>query len=104
MARRSLRYSDQVISAGAIAALGIAVALVVTHQDLTKVTELKIFDNSRNAEPNEGAFPALLLVLHLEKRRIVAPRDLRATPDWAKPIVAAAFRTAHGKKPRRQAR
>jgi hypothetical protein len=33
MARRSLRYSDGVIAAGAIAALCISVALVVTHHD-----------------------------------------------------------------------
>jgi putative nucleotidyltransferase with HDIG domain len=43
MARRSLRYSDSVIAVGAIAALGIAVGLVITHHDLSKVTELKIF-------------------------------------------------------------
>src|SRR5437899_3281336 len=43
MARRSLRYSDHVIAAGALAALGIAVALVVVHGDLNSVQELKIF-------------------------------------------------------------
>src|SRR6266550_5549080 len=43
MARRSLRYSDHVIAAGAIAALGIAVALVAVYGDLNNVTELKIF-------------------------------------------------------------
>jgi hypothetical protein len=30
-------------------------------------------------------------VLHLERGKIVAPDDLAQTPDWAKPIVAAAL-------------
>jgi hypothetical protein len=33
-----------------------------------------------------------LLVLHVKKGRIVAPDDLSSTPEWAKPIVAAALK------------
>jgi hypothetical protein len=33
-----------------------------------------------------------VLVLHLDHGEIVGPPDLSSTPDWAKPIVAAALK------------
>lgn len=59
---------------------------------LPKVTELRLFDNSTDSDPRRGKRPRLQLVLHLERRRILNPRQLARTPDWAKPVVAAAMR------------
>jgi predicted ABC-type ATPase len=59
---------------------------------LPKLTELKVFDNSAEVDLEAGDAPRLVLVLHWKGGRIVAPPDLRATPEWAKAIVAAALR------------
>jgi predicted ABC-type ATPase len=59
---------------------------------LPALTELRVFDNSADADPATGQAPEPVLVLHLERGRIVAPPDLRGTPQWAKPIVAAALK------------
>ena len=53
---------------------------------------LRVYDNSREADPAAGQSPDLVLVLHMQKGRIIAPQDLSATPQWAKPIVAAAMK------------
>jgi len=63
MARRSLRDSDHVIGAGALAALGIAIALVIVHGDLSKVSDIKIF----------GAFA--LLVAASEMFEVTLPNN-----------------------------
>ena len=54
------------------------------------LTELRVYDNSATADPAAGQAPRPVLVLHMERGRIVGPPDL-ATPDWAKPIVATAL-------------
>jgi predicted ABC-type ATPase len=59
---------------------------------LPKLTELRVYDNSGDADPHTGATPVPVLLLHVRRGRIVAPRDLSATPAWAKPLVAAALR------------
>lgn len=59
---------------------------------LPRLTELRVYDNSRDADPDTGAAPVPMLVLHVRNGRLVAPRDLSATPGWAKPLVAAAMR------------
>lgn len=59
---------------------------------LPKLTELRVYDNSGHADPDTGATPVPVLVLHVRRGRTVAPRDLSATPAWAKPLVAAAMR------------
>ena len=59
---------------------------------LPRITELKLFDNSAEADPAEGAAPIPKEILHLLGGRIVAMADRRETPEWAKPIVAAALR------------
>jgi predicted ABC-type ATPase len=41
------------------------------------------------------------LILHVEHQKIVGPADLSQTPDWAKPIVAAALNLHPGRKVRR---
>lgn len=59
---------------------------------LPRLTELKLFDNSAQADLAAGEPPELQLVLHWREGAIPAPADLRATPGWAKPIVAQALK------------
>lgn len=63
---------------------------------LPHLTELYLYDNSADADPDRGAIPAPRLLLHCRERRIGVPRDLGtllgATPDWARPVVAAAIK------------
>lgn len=56
--------------------------------------ELKVFDNSRQGDPQAGTIPAPRLLLHLRHGLIVAPllKRLEKTPEWAKPIVARAMK------------
>jgi predicted ABC-type ATPase len=65
-------------------------------QLLPSLTSLRVYDNSAHADPEAGGLPAPRLVLHLEARRILGPEDLSQTPDWAKPIVAAALERSVG--------
>ena len=58
---------------------------------LPHLTELQVWDNSAEADLSTGA-PAPLLLLHLRAGKIVAPKNLSTTPDWAKAIVAAALK------------
>lgn len=58
---------------------------------------LRVHDNSEEADPETGKFPVPRLLLHLERGRIAGPANLAATPEWAKPIVAAAMRLHAGK-------
>ena len=60
-------------------------------QLLPALTELRVYDNSADADPATGHEPRPVLVLHLLRGRIVEPSDLSSTPEWAKPIVAAAL-------------
>lgn len=59
---------------------------------LAQLAELVVFDNSAEADPAEGQRPNPVKVLHLRSGRILSPKDLSATPEWAKPIVAAALK------------
>jgi len=52
---------------------------------------LMVWDNSADADFATGA-PAPVLLLHLRKGEILAPKNLSSTPSWAKPIVAAAIK------------
>ena len=60
---------------------------------LPHLSRLQVYDNSRDAGPGTSvADPRLLL--QMEGGRIAWPTDadtLRATPDWAKPILEAAL-------------
>lgn len=58
---------------------------------LPVLTELRVYDNSAT-----GQAPQPVLMLHLQRGRIVGPPDLTATPAWAKPIVAAALDARRG--------
>jgi len=61
-------------------------------QLLPHLTELRVYDNSSDADPAKGHAPRPVLVLHLDQGEIVGPPDLSSTPEWAKPIVAAALK------------
>lgn len=58
-----------------------------------RLAELKVFDNSAEADPHQGQAPQPILLLHLRRRRVMGPSRtaLAQTPDWAKPIVEAAL-------------
>jgi predicted ABC-type ATPase len=58
------------------------------------LTELQLFDNSADENASTGKIPEPRLLLHWRNNRIVAPSEkiLAATPEWAKPIVAAALK------------
>lgn len=59
---------------------------------LPELTELRVYDNSVEADPAAGKPPQPTLVLHVFRGDIVAPADLTKTPTWARPIVAAALK------------
>jgi len=59
---------------------------------LPHLTELRVYDNSADADPAAGHAPQPVLVLHLDHGDIGGPQDLSSTPEWAKPIVAAALK------------
>lgn len=61
-------------------------------QLLLVVTELRVYDNSAEADPAGEHAPLPVLVLHVAGGEIVGPPDLSNTPEWAKPIVAAALK------------
>jgi predicted ABC-type ATPase len=61
---------------------------------LGKLTELRLYDNSAEADPAAGVAPKPVLLLHWRSGRIIAPADLHQTPDWAQPIIVAAAKLA----------
>lgn len=61
---------------------------------LPRITELRLFDNSADADPATGSRPAPLLILRLAGGAIVEMCPPAEVPEWAKPIVAAAMRLA----------
>jgi predicted ABC-type ATPase len=65
-------------------------------QLLPRLTHLQVFDNSAEVPIGQDV-PPPVLVLEFRHGKILYPAQndiaaLAATPDWAKPIVAAAFR------------
>ena len=58
---------------------------------LPKLTELRVYDNSQEADPFIGVAPEPTLILHSVGGAVVTVCDLRLTPEWAKPILAAAM-------------
>jgi predicted ABC-type ATPase len=68
---------------------------------LPHLTELRVYDNSHEADPHHGQAPQPQLVLHWHagkagQAQVLAPTlaQLGQTPDWAKPLVAAALKLA----------
>lgn len=65
-------------------------------QMMPVLAALRVYDNSAEADPASGKTPAPVLVLHMERGRILNPQDLPQVPGWAKPIAAAAIKNSLG--------
>ena len=59
---------------------------------LPSLSELLVYDNSKEAHPDAGVAPEPRRVLHVRHGAVVGPRDLALTPEWAKAIVAAVMK------------
>jgi predicted ABC-type ATPase len=72
---------------------------------LPHLAELRVYDNSEEADPHRGQAPKPRLVLHWQQRNrgakaehqavVLVPAtasDLMNTPDWVKPVVMAALK------------
>lgn len=62
---------------------------------LAEAAVVHVYDNSAEADPKTGRAPEPALVLHLAQGKLAYPRtptQLASIPDWAKPIVASAWR------------
>lgn len=60
---------------------------------LPDLSELRVYDNSGEADESTGKIPPPLLVLHCRERELIDRCSMAAVPEWAKPIVAAVFRS-----------
>lgn len=61
---------------------------------LPHLTEVRVFDNSADADPKTGKRPTPLLILHMQHGKIIDSIELSQTPEWAKPIMTAALKKA----------
>ncbi|MFZ5444942.1 MAG: zeta toxin family protein [Myxococcota bacterium] len=59
-----------------------------------RLTELRVFDNSVEADPKTGAAPAPREIIHCEGGRVTSHCELALCPDWAKPVLAVLLRGA----------
>lgn len=59
---------------------------------LPKLAEVRLYDNSEEADPHAGAFPKPKLILCMRRARIVEVCDLALAPEWTKPILAEALK------------
>jgi len=66
---------------------------------LPRLTELRVYDNSAEADPHTAATPEPRLLLHMVRGSRVRSGVLAETPEWAKPILAAALRSAAVRSP-----
>ena len=66
---------------------------------LPRLTELLVYDNSSDANPDAGRRPEPKFLLHMASGKIVGSCDLQFIPQWAKPIVAAALKIASRRAP-----
>lgn len=58
---------------------------------LPRLNELWVYDNSSDADPATGSPPEPSLILHFARGAVVRTCKLNLTPEWAKPILAAAL-------------
>ena len=59
---------------------------------LPYLSELRVFDNSLEADPQQGASPSPRLLLAMRDGKIVHSVPLDEVPDWVKPVMMAAAR------------
>ena len=60
-------------------------------RSLLNLTELRVYDNSEEADPDAGATPEPRLIVHLNRGKLLNVCELASTPEWAKPIVLRAL-------------
>lgn len=58
-----------------------------------RLTELRVYDNSDEADPHAGGSPEPKLLLHAAYGKVVNSCKLQSTPEWAKPILAATIKS-----------
>jgi len=60
-------------------------------QLMARLTELRVYDNSVEADPHTGATPEPRLIVHLNRGKLLNVCELASTPEWAKAIVLGAL-------------
>jgi predicted ABC-type ATPase len=58
---------------------------------LPTLTELRVYDNSAEADPHAGVAPEPRPILRTVRGKVAWSCPLAETPEWAKPILAAAL-------------
>ena len=58
---------------------------------LPLIHHLRVYDNSKEADPAKGKRPRPRLLLEMKQGKITAPESLDGAPEWAQPIIAAAI-------------
>lgn len=58
---------------------------------MPRLTALRVYDNSIDADPATGRQPKPRLILHLERGKIRHVEAPGKVPEWAKPVVGAAL-------------
>jgi predicted ABC-type ATPase len=61
-------------------------------ESLPKLTELLVYDNSEERDPESGAAPRPKLLLQMKAGKITRSCALDEAPGWVKPILAAALK------------
>lgn len=61
---------------------------------MPRLTELLVYDNSAEADPDAGGRPQPKLLVHLTAGKIVSSCPLGFIPEWAKPMLAVALKAA----------
>jgi predicted ABC-type ATPase len=56
------------------------------------LASLRVHDNSAEADPKAGRRPRPVLLLQMQRGRVVSHVPLHEVPAWAKPLLAAALR------------
>jgi predicted ABC-type ATPase len=67
---------------------------------LPKLAELRLYDNSAEADPSTGIAPHPKLILHWAHGKIAHMHEPKSAPDWTKPILAAAIKASLRKRRR----
>jgi len=62
-------------------------------QLMPKLSELRVYDNSEEADPDAGVAPEPDLLVHMARGKIVSSCNFAVTPQWAKPILATAIKS-----------
>ncbi len=59
---------------------------------MPRLTELRVYDNSFEADPHAGRAPQPTLILRVANGKIVEMVEVPNTPQWARAVVAAALK------------